>query len=149
MTPKEWLIRLITSKRAYEQQRVNLALKAGHDLLALIKLRNQTRGVDAQGVKYVPYTKDYAKRGRLDKGYQAEYVDFTRTGRMWNNIKVKSAQVTNDSTFLVIRADLAQEQAKLNGQAKKRGNILTPSVQEITLVQTLHKNRILDTIKIN
>jgi hypothetical protein len=89
----------------------------------------------------VPYTKQYAEKGRKKLGYQSEYVDFTRRGRMWANVKAKVTTTTNDTVTVVIKADLANEQLKLNGQARKRGNILTPSKYELQIAQLADKER--------
>jgi hypothetical protein len=138
MTSLEYLNKAINAKREYEQQRQRLALLVANDLLALVKLRTQSTGIDSDGVLYSPYTPKYSISGRKNKGYQYFYVDFTRTGRMWNSILGRIESTTNNSVNIVVKASFAKEQEKLNtqsfwGDPKRRGNILTPSKSEIAL----------------
>ena len=123
------------------QQKANLlsnreadTLKIALDFTALIKLRIQQTGEDADGQRFVDYNPQYALYGRVRLGYQAEYVDFTRTGRMMNSIR--PVIVKNDplETRIVITSINAQDNVKLQGQFRKRGNILRPSDDEIQLV---------------
>jgi hypothetical protein len=133
MSPLEYLNKAINAKREYEQQRQRLALLIVNDLLSLTKLRVQSTGINSEGVKYVPYTKEYAEKGRKKLGYQIEHIDFTRSGRMWNSILGKVESINSESVNIVVKASFPSEQLKLNGQFKKRGNILTPSKSEIAL----------------
>lgn len=117
------------------------ALRISFDQLALTKLRIQTRGESAAGGPFAPYVPAYAKE-RKAAGYQAGYVDFTRTGRLWAGIapQVESSNVF--SATVVIRATSQQGEDILAGQARKRGNVLTPSRAELDLVRAANRQRI-------
>ena len=135
MTLDEFEKKLLLVKTTVISNRARLALKAAHDLNATVKLRIQETGADANGAQFSPYTPQYAKNGRRAKGYQAEYVDFTRTGRMTANIQPQVASDTPHKTLIVITARSTQERAKLRGQGKKRGNIIRPSQTELNVLR--------------
>jgi len=117
------------------------ATRIALDQVALIKLRIQTRGESYSGAKFEPYVPPYAKQ-RVKGGYQAGYVDFTRTGRFWANIRPRVESSTVFSTTIVIEG--AEDRAKLiaKGAERKRGNILRPSASEIELARKANRERI-------
>ncbi len=112
------------------------------DLTAVVQLRIQSSGEDFQGSQYPGYTPNYAKYGRRALGYQAEYVDFTRTGRMWANIQPYLLNETESSVEVEITARDQDSQDKLRGQVDKRGNILRPSDDELQEVAEANRERI-------
>jgi hypothetical protein len=117
------------------------ALQIAGDQLALIKLRIQTSGENSTGAAFTAYTSNYAKQ-RVKAGFQAAYVDFTRTGRMWANIR---PQVIDSSVFscrVEVKATLPNEQVKLEANSKRRGNILEPTQDEIDIVRKANRSRI-------
>ena len=105
-------------------------LRVSNLFLALIKDRIQRTGVNYEGNQFEAYTTPYAKR-RQDGGYQTEYVDFTVTGRLWANIVPQAEVKQRGVTEVTIKARDAENQAKLNGQFEKRGNILLGTEEEI------------------
>ena len=112
------------------------------DQIALTKLRIQTRGESPEGTPFLPYVPPYAKE-RKSKGYQVGYVDFTRTGRMW--AAVRPFVVSSNVFSATIEIKGADQRARdiIAGAAKKRGNILKPSKQEIDLVRRANRERVL------
>ena len=116
-------------------------LKLALDLKALIQLRIQTSGRNAAGSRFAPYTPAYSLT-RQKKGRQTGYVDFTDTGRMWNSIRPQVINSDETTTTIVVRASNAGDQAKLDGQARKRGNILTPSQDEISIAIQANNERV-------
>ena len=117
------------------------ALSIGFDLAALIKLRIQTTGVDSDGKAFEGYVSPYAK-DRQKKGYQIGYVDFTRTGRLMANI---APRIENSSVFsATVVIDGSDQRSKdiIAGAAKKRGNILGASPDEIELARKANQSRI-------
>lgn len=135
------------SRRIITSNRRNNALKAGNDLLALVKLRNQARGENKDGIKYVPYT-PLSRVLRTQKGYQTAYVDFTQTGRMWANIHPYVESENLFSITININAILGSERDKLEEQFKKRGNILEPSKSELAILSTIYSQKVLNQLSI-
>lgn len=121
--------------------RENDVLRIATDQIALIKLRVQTSGKNAQGNAFTPYTRPYAKN-RVKAGFQAEYVDFTRTGRMWANVKPVITASSVISATVEIKATLPKEQMKVEVHSKRRGNILEPSKAEIDAAKEANRTRI-------
>lgn len=147
MNISEFQQKLMLIKSRLIQQRARIALQAASDLSTTIKLRIQETGINADGIKFSPYSKRYAIEGRKKLGYQAEYFDATRTGRMTNNIQPRIEENTQDRTLVVITARDATERAKLAGQVKKRGNIIRPSKNEIAVLEAQYSKQIIALVK--
>lgn len=136
---------IITRIRNVRQEIINSreteVLKISNDLLALIKLRIQTSGKDYTGAQFAPYVPGYAKE-RKSKGYQINIVDFTRTGRFWNN--VQPVLTASSVTSATVRLEGSEQRSKdiVKGAEKKRGNILQPSKQEVELARKANQSRI-------
>jgi len=112
------------------------------DTMALIKNRNQNKGLNADLQKYVGYVPSYAGY-RKEKGRQVEHVDFNFTGRMWADIIPKVIENTAFQTRIDLTARTAADNAKLQGQYKKRGNILRVSDDEKALLRKLNSQRVI------
>lgn len=112
------------------------------DQIALTKLRIQTKGQDSDESPFAPYTEAYAKE-RKGSGYQVGYVDFTRTGRMWANVRPRIVASSAFSATAIVEG--ADQRAKdiIAGAAKKRGDILRPSAAEIELTRQANRRRVL------
>lgn len=122
------------------------ALQLVNNLNALVKLRVQTEGKDSQNKPFSPYSEGYAKR-RAKAGFQIQYVDFTRSGRLWANVQPVVIDVKENSIIIQVSARDAENIQKLKGalvqpKASPRGQIIRPSRQEIDLVAGLNRNRI-------
>lgn len=111
------------------------------DQIALTKLRIQTKGQNSNEQPFAPYTTAYAKE-RKGSGYQVGYVDFTRTGRMWANVRPRIVKSSPFSATVVMEG--ADQRAKdiIAGAAGKRGNILQPSQAEIELTRQANRRRV-------
>ena len=133
MTIGEYLTRFQASLRRLEQTKTKRALGVALDTLALTKRRVQGSGLNSEGAFFAPYSTLYAAQ-RIKDGYQSNYVDFTRTGRLWNSINPFVYRDEQYRTVIVVRPRDNENQDKLNKQAalKNRGNILTPSSDELT-----------------
>lgn len=148
MTLTEFKNRLILAKRELIDNREKETLKILLDTTALIKLRIQNKGEDSEGNLFPDYTTPY-KKVRQKKSLQIEKVDFTDTGRMFANIRPVLVRKDEDRIVYELKAGNALNQAKLDGQFKKRGNILAPSDSEIAQVQRLNRQRIINVVNRN
>lgn len=142
MTTDEYIAKIQSVIEQIERNREAETLTVTMDLLTQVKARIQGGGTDYQGRMFPPYTPSYAKYGRVKMGYQVRYVDFTRDGRMWASIMPVAEQKTRDSVEFSVRARDGENQAKLNGQFAKRGNILLPSAEEIAAAREANNRRI-------
>ena len=142
MSLKQLLDRISQAKQQMVANRESEALRIAFDQVALLKLRIQSRGENAQDAPFEPYTPVYAET-RKSKGYQIEFVDFTRTGRMWANI---GPEVTSSNVFRAV-VDIGgrdeKTRAMLRGHANKRGNILAPTQAELSIIRAANRERIL------
>lgn len=136
----------ITTQLSEERERNAFLISA--DLAASVKLRIQKTGVNSEGQQFEDYTSVYTKRRRKD-GFQARYIDFTRTGRMFASIQPRVTSHTDAKTAVTIKAGNSKEQTKLNGQARKRGNILLPTDEEIQQINELNRQRVIRVVNEN
>ena len=141
MNVKQVIARLRANLQTLEEQRQSEALRIALDATALLKLRIQTRGENADGAQFAPYTPSYA-RVRRDRGAQTGYVDFTVTGRLMANIQPRVETNQAGRTVVVIAARDSGNNDKLRGAVKKRGNILRLSQDEIDLVRDANRERL-------
>jgi len=133
----EWRQRLDNLNKQREAE----ALIIGTQLATLIKLRIQETGRNADGAAFAPYVPSYAKR-RAKLGFQTQYVDFTRSGRLMANIRAYVANSNDTSTTIHITAREDDNQLKLLGALRKRGNILRPNDAEQNTAQLLNADRL-------
>ena len=92
------------------------------------------------------------KQFRELHGRQTGFVDFTLSGCMWNNVKLVSGRSELNSGVAVIKATEELQQKKLEGNTKKRGEILGLSkseeqrlseIYEVWVENGLRKNKLL------
>ena len=117
-------------------------LRIMFDLRAAVVERLTTSGTDHRGVFFPAYTPSYAKYGREKLGYQSRYVDFTRQGRMLGSLAPTPIAKAAETIEYELRPRDRENQEKLNGQYAKRGNILTPSEEEIGWAREANQRRI-------
>ena len=70
------------------------------------------------------------KQFRELHGRQSAFVDFTMSGRMWNNVKLVSDRAELNSGVAVIKATEDLQKKKLAGNTERRGEILGLSKEE-------------------
>ena len=84
------------------------------------------------------------KEFRQLHGRQTEFVDFTFSGRMWNNIKLKSSSEDHNSGIAIIGATQEEEEKKLEGNTKRKGEIMALSNKEIKILTHSYEQGILN-----
>jgi hypothetical protein len=127
-------------------ERPREALRIVQDLSTLIKFRIQGTGQNAEGVQFEDYTPEYAIYGRQRQGYQSEYVDFTRTGRLWASVQPQVIAAEATRTVIDLGPTGQENILKAAGQVRKRGNIITPSKEEIEIARGANNDRVLKVI---
>ncbi len=141
MTPREaandYARRFAEMSANRDRDALNITLEAK----ALVQLRIQTTGQNFDEVLFSPYTAQYAKN-RQKAGYQTEYVDFTRSGNLWANVRPEVIESTEVKSVVEITARDDRNQVKLQGAVKKRGNILLVSQSEADLIAQLNQQRV-------
>ena len=141
MTPREaaedYARRFAEMSANRDRDALNIAL----EVKALVQLRIQTTGQNFEEVLFSPYTPAYT-RNRQKAGYQTEYVDFTRSGNLWANVRPEVVESTDVKSVVEITARDDRNQVKLQGAVKKRGNILLVSQSEADLIAQLNQQRV-------
>jgi len=142
MTSQEYIREVQRVRAQLREERPKEVLRIAFDLIQDVKRRIQQSGQNYEGSPFEDYNPVYAKYGRREKGYQAEYVDFTRTGRMWASVIPEITSNTATETEVTIRSSNAGDQVKIDGAERKRGNILRPNDQEIETARLANIDRI-------
>lgn len=134
----------ILSNRAESitEKRSQRLLETAFDAKALVQLRIQEDGQNADGASFEDYTPEYKKYGRDELGYQSEYVDYTRTGEMWRSITPEIIEETDTETVVQITGRTELSKNKLRGQVAKRGNPLAISDDEIQILRDNYVERL-------
>ena len=84
---------------------------------------------------------------RLLHGRQTNHVDFTFTGRMWNNIGIVSNAGDHNAGTVIIGAKTEEDKKKLEGNTKRKGDILDLSEKEINLLKEIYNIEVLKVFK--
>lgn len=147
MTVKELKERLIKARADIINNREKDLLTIANDVLALTKLRIQTRGENKDNTPFPEYTDRY-KRVRQRYGAQIQRVDFTVTGRLWANVIAKVQSRNETQSVVRVAAQSTDNQVKIDGAFAKRGNILEPSKDELDLAIRLNTERVLSKINL-
>jgi len=142
VTPDQYIAKIRQVQRDIEANREADTLRITFDLIAQVKERIQSGGTDSFNRSFAPYTPDYAKYGRTKMGYQSRYVDFTRQGRLWASIVPVTDKKSKDAVGFTVKPRDSENQAKLDGQFAKRGNILLPTAGEIAIAEEANNLRI-------
>lgn len=82
-------------------------------------------------------------------GRQTNFVDFTFSGDMWNDIKIISKKTEHNTGTIVIGAEKEEEKKKLEGNTKREGTILDLSDSEIETLKHDFKLKTLYIIRNN
>lgn len=141
MTTIQFIKRIKQIRDELIEERPKEVLLIANDMLALTKLRIQTTGTDSNNQPFEEYTTPY-KKERIRRGASASRVDFTLTGAMFRNIIPRITNETKETTTVTIKAGNKAQQDKLDGQFKKRGNILSPTKEELDFLQQLLTERL-------
>ena len=75
------------------------------------------------------------KKFRELNGLQSGFVDFAFSGRMWENIKIKSDQSEHSNGVVRIGATTDEDNKKLEGNTRRKGDILKLSANEIESIR--------------
>lgn len=141
MTAREFIQEYKERIRQMSDNRARDAMEIAFLAEAQRKLRIQTQGQDFEGADFAPYTPRYAE-SRAKAGYQVEYVDFTRTGRLMANTLPEVIEQTDTDATIEVTARDPENQNKLRGAVRKRGNIVQWSQREIALALEANRERL-------
>lgn len=94
--------------------------------LALVQQRVQEQGVDANGTPWRPYTAEYKrfkeKAGKTGNGK----VNFTFSGRMWNNTGIVSQGINGSIVSVVVKPRARENQDKMEGLSYGKPSGIVP-----------------------
>jgi hypothetical protein len=101
MSPEEFLEQWAALREELTNNRSREVLLVAHESLALIRLRVQNSGIDADGQSFGFYSAQYEKE-RERRNLRTDFIDLTATGGMWRELEVTiEADEEEISTALV------------------------------------------------
>jgi hypothetical protein len=89
------------------------------------------------------------KELREKQGRQTNHVDFSVTNEMWNDINIISKRSEHQGGTVIIGAKKESEKKKLEGNTKRRGDILDLSKSELDDLQLVYNLKVLEIFKEN
>ena len=143
MTLGEYVSKFAEVVKKLRETKTQRAVGVVNNVLAQVKRRIQTTGVDYEGSQYKGYSKIY-KVERAGDGYQVNYFDMTRTGRLWNSINPVVERDGRFNTIAVLKARDKNNDEKLRGNLGIRPNILRPSKTELAFAVKVWRDRALE-----
>jgi hypothetical protein len=117
------------SKKPMLANRSGMTQSAYSSIAGSKKKRQDLDWVTVKGHKLFELPNGY-KQFRELHGRQTTFVDFTLSGRMWNNIRLVSDRSELNSGVAVIKATEELQKKKLAGNTERRGEILGLSKKE-------------------
>ena len=102
-----------------------------NDLTALIRLRIQSTGTNADGGSFKEYA-EITKQIRQSRGMQTNFKDFTFTGEMWRKFGEKSFSKGSQKLSVTIGGKSQSAEKKINDNTEREGiSIIAPSDDEL------------------
>lgn len=137
--------RLESAQRQLPTEAMKQAVIAAEESTAVIQRRIQSTGTSSTGDPFIDYTPQYKKR-KIKQGRYRGVVDYTNTGRMWNNTGVVEKQVGKKSTVKV--GGRSKETVdKLKGNTEYRGEVLALAKNEQALIKQVYFQHMEDVLK--
>jgi hypothetical protein len=131
-----------------------LANRAGMNVSAYNKVagskdkRKELKWVTIDGHKLFEVPGGY-KQYRELHGRQTGFVDFSFSGRMWSNVALISSPADHNSGVAIIGAKNTETNDILEGNTKRRGDILDLSDKEIDELKEMYNLGMLKILKQN
>ncbi len=141
-------------KYAPYSTRPMLANRSGMNVSAYNKVagskdkRKELKWVTIDGHKLFEVPGGY-KQYRELHGRQTGFVDFSFSGRMWSNVALISSPVDHNSGVAIIGAKNTETNDILEGNTKRRGDILDLSDKEIDELKEMYNLGMLKILKQN
>jgi len=140
MDARQYSDELKSRLEAWKANRAGELLRIGVSLAGQVKLRISEEGRNAAGQPFPDYVPSY-KKTRASLGFQVEYVDFTRSGALFRDVNAFLLSDDGRRSVVSITAKRNENQDKLRGAVRKRGNILVPSEDELALAVAAYEDR--------
>jgi hypothetical protein len=110
--------------------------------------RKELKWVTIKGKKLFEIPGGY-KQYRELMGRQTAFVDFSVTNNMWNDINIISKSSDHQKGVAIIGAKQEIEKKKLEGNTKRRGDILDLNAKEIEDLKLTYNLGVLNIFRIN
>lgn len=145
MSLQEHLNQIVLLKNGIQNAFSESAVVLGFDLLQSVQERVQTEGKDNKGSGLKPYSDAYLKFKKNPTGKRAKdlglgssrysgVVDYTLTGRMWNNAAVNPVKLSENKFVVSYGFQNDESNVKAESLVKRDGfNILEPSEGELSI----------------
>lgn len=132
-----------------KRQKKDMTLSAYNKIAGSKQKRSQLSWVtEPDGQVFFILPRGY-KQFRELHGRQTRHVDYTFTGRMWNNIKLQPDKSNLKGGKAVIGASTPEERHKIANNIELRGIFLKPTQPDIEVLKQTFSNGIMNIFKKN
>jgi hypothetical protein len=140
ITPTEFAQKMAGLSQLLRSSAVENTLLMAKESLALIRLRIQNTGIDADGASLGVYSVAYEKR-REFFNLRTDIVDLTATGGMWRETDVDLVGTEDGIVVAIARGQTDRAKDLLEFNSERYGDLLRLSPQETDFVVTAFLER--------
>jgi hypothetical protein len=129
MSPEEFLEQWAALREELTNNRSREVLLVAHESLALIRLRVQSSGIDADGQSFGFYSAQYEKE-RERRNLRTDFIDLTATGGMWRELEVTIEEDEEEISTALVQGRTTRAIDLLEFNSDRYGDLLRLSDDE-------------------
>ncbi len=129
MSPEEFLEQWAALREELTNNRSREVLLVAHESLALIRLRVQSSGIDADGQSFGFYSAQYEKE-RERRNLRTDFIDLTATGGMWRELEVTIEEDEEEISSALVQGRTTRAIDLLEFNSDRYGDLLQLSDDE-------------------
>jgi len=129
MSPDEFLEQWAALREELTNNRSREVLLVAHESLALIRLRVQSSGIDADGQSFGFYSAQYEKE-RERRNLRTDFIDLTATGGMWRELEVTIEAYEEEISTALVQGRTTRAIDLLEFNSDRYGDLLQLSDDE-------------------
>ena len=146
MSPDEFLEQWAALREELTNNRSREVLLVAHESLALIRLRVQSSGIDADGQSFGFYSAQYEKE-RERRNLRTDFIDLTATGGMWRELEVTIEADEEEISTALVQGRTTRAIDLLEYKSDRYGDLLQLSDDEEDKVTKAYFERKIELIQ--
>ena len=146
MSPDEFLEQWAALREELTNNRSREVLLVAKESLALIRLRVQSSGIDADGQSFGFYSAQYEKE-RERRNLRTDFIDLTATGGMWRELEVTIEADEEEISTALVQGRTTRSIDLLEYNSDRYGDLLRLSDDEEDKVTKAYFERKIELIQ--
>lgn len=146
MSPDEFLEQWAALREELTNNRSREVMLVAHESLALIRLRVQNSGIDADGQSFGFYSAQYEKE-RERRNLRTDFIDLTATGGMWRELEVTIDADEEEISIALVQGRTTRAIDLLEYNSDRYGDLLQLSDDEEDKVTKAYFERKIELIQ--